>query len=345
MIGQTFGEMIVLSRVANNANGSARWLCQCSCGNQTEVLGAALRQGMTKSCGCKKYTRKASDEELIAAYQETGSVFKTGKRFGIHGSSVHERLQKLGITKPPNFFSSEEIDRLRAEYWIAAETGKLADLAADMGRTKTFLCKQARSLGLTDIKRKKVYNSTWKYVGEESARILFEQFKHQSLGLIKFCTKRGFDDLGFSTCMKRHFPDEWEHVIESKQIKQTWYRYGRQFEYRVRDQLKALGYFAMRSPASKTPIDVLAVRPGIVLMIQCKASGALHPKPWNELYDLATSCGAIAILASFPTGRGNKYQKLTGRKERRGQRQPLVDFDPESAVAIIAVSPQQGTLL
>ena len=327
MAGQTFGELTVLSRLVNNAAGSARWLCRCTCGNQAEVLGTALRKGMTKSCGCKQYSRKASDEELIAAYQDTGSVFKAGTRFGIHGSSVHERLHKLGVTKSPNIFTEEEKDRLRSEYWIAAETGKLGELALDMGRTKPFICRQARELGLTNKRRQKVYLSVWKYVGEESARIFFEQFKQSSLNLTQFCAKREFDDLGFATCMKKYFIDEWEHVIESKQIKQTWYRYGRQFEYRVRDDLKSLGYFVMRSPASKTPIDLIAVKPGVVLMVQCKTSGHLNPKGWNSIYDLAMSCGAVPVMASFPTGRGTKYQRLTARKEGY-MRQPFEDFQP-----------------
>ena len=130
--------------------------------------------------------------------------------------------------------------------------------------------------------------------------------------------------------MKKHFPDEWEHVIEAKQIKQTKYRYGRQFEYRVRDALKAIGYFALRSPASRTPIDVLAVRHGLVLFIQCKRNRMLRPGEWNELFDLAISCGAIPILASSVTGRGATYERLIGRKEIKGAKQPLSLFDPQT---------------
>jgi len=198
-----------------------------------------------------------------------------------------------------------------------------------MGRTKHFICRQARALGLTDQKRAKPFLATWKYVDEPSARAIFEQFKQSAANLGQFCAERKFDTLGFSRCMKQHFPDEWEHVIESKQIAQSWYRYGRQFEYRVRDQLKANGYFAMRSPASKTPIDLIGIKPGVVLFIQCKRSGVLNPKEWNELYDLAVSCGAIPILASTPRRRVTDYERLLTRKDgSRGQRQPKEPFDP-----------------
>lgn len=276
----------------------------------------------------KRKGAKASDYDLVEAYRELRSVAKVGARFGMNGSSAHERLAALGIVDPPNLFTEEEKDRLREEYWIAAETGKLSELALDMGRTKHFLCRQARALGLTDARRKKMYLSTWKYVGEESARIIFEQFKRQSLGVGKYCTKKGYDDLGFSRCMQRHFPDEWEHVIESKQTTQTLYRYGRQFEYKVRDDLKKLGYFALRSPASKSPIDILAVKHGTVLMIQCKRHGALPPKEWNAIFDLASSCGAIPVLASCPTGRGAVFHRLIGAKDGSRRAQPMAEFVP-----------------
>jgi Holliday junction resolvase len=272
---------------------------------------------------------KATNEQLLDSYARTRSVKKTAAEFGMNGTSVHERLVKLGANRPINVLTPIEEDRLLSEYWIAAETGKLDELAADMGRTKQFICRRAKALGLTDQKRRKPYAAVWKYVGEESARIAFEMFKRSPLGLGKYCAKKGYDDLGFSTCMKRHFADEWEHVIEAKQIKQTAYKYGRQFEYRVRDHLKRLGYFAMRSPASKTPIDILAVRPGAVLFVQCKRSGSFPPAEWNELFELAKSCGAIPVLASCPTGRGTEYHELVARKDRPGLRQPLGLFDPE----------------
>jgi Holliday junction resolvase len=280
--------------------------------------------GTPRGKGRKKLV---SDEALIGAYAELKSVHAVGKRFGIHGSSVHERLSKLGANRKLNLFSAAEEDRLRSEYWIAAATGKLAELAADLGRTKFFICRKARELGLTDSKRKKTWLAVWKYVGEESARIIFEQFKQSPLGLGKFCAKRGYDDLGFAQCMKLHFFDEWEHVIEAKQIKQTKYKYGRQFEYRVRDHLRAEGYFAQRSPASKTPIDITAIKPGVVLLVQCKRNASLRPGEWNELFDLAMSCGAIPVMASTPTGRGITYHRMLARKDAPG-RQPMEPFTP-----------------
>ena len=98
--------------------------------------------------------KKASSEDLAASYNETGSVWKTAEIFGMCGQSVHERLSRLGLIKPANTFTENDKNRLIAEYQATVDAGGLSRLAAEMGRTKQFLCRQARRLGLTDQKRK-----------------------------------------------------------------------------------------------------------------------------------------------------------------------------------------------
>jgi hypothetical protein len=101
--------------------------------------------------------RKASDEQIISAYQETASVWEVAKRFGMCGQSVHERLVRLGATNHVKVFSEADMQRLKSEYEPHAAGGTLAQLAASMGRTKNFICRQAGLLGLTDYARPKPY--------------------------------------------------------------------------------------------------------------------------------------------------------------------------------------------
>lgn len=49
---QQFGKLKVISRVENDWLNNARWLCECDCGNEIIVLGYALRNKNTRSCGC-----------------------------------------------------------------------------------------------------------------------------------------------------------------------------------------------------------------------------------------------------------------------------------------------------
>lgn len=93
--------------------------------------------------------KKATDAELLAAYADLKSVWAVGARFKMAGQSVHERLFALGVVKPVNAFTEAEREILHAEYEAHASAGRLGDLAERMGRTKAFLCRQARRLGLT----------------------------------------------------------------------------------------------------------------------------------------------------------------------------------------------------
>ena len=51
LTGQRFGRLVVLRR-ADNIGRQTAWLCKCDCGNESIVLGYALRRGTIQSCGC-----------------------------------------------------------------------------------------------------------------------------------------------------------------------------------------------------------------------------------------------------------------------------------------------------
>ncbi len=271
--------------------------------------------------------KKATNDQLARAYIECGSVWKVAKRFGMCGQSVHERLSRMRQIKPMNVFTKADEELLLREYLIYREAGKLEVLAERMGRTKAFICRKAGKLKLTDQQGPKHWGRIWKGMSKEVAEGLFGQFKRSPMGLGQYCKHKGYDDLGFARTMKGHFPDEWEHVIELKVPKQSLYRLGRALEYRVRDELKGLGYYAVRSPASRSPVDITAFKAGMFLMVQCKRGGCVSPAEWNELLGLATSVGAVAVVASSEF-RKTVYKRITGRKDGSKHRQPWEDFAP-----------------
>lgn len=71
---QRFGKLLVLKkgngRRTSGNQYKATWICQCDCGNITEVDGEKLRRGHTTSCGCEKKSNKGSHFEDL-----------TGQRF------------------------------------------------------------------------------------------------------------------------------------------------------------------------------------------------------------------------------------------------------------------------
>jgi len=167
-------------------------------------------------------------------------------------------------------------------------------------------------------------------MSERAAGLLFDEFKRSPLTLQDYCKRRRWDKNGFRNAMREHFGDEWEHVIEAKVPRTTLYRRGRRFEYRVRDYLQAAGYFVLRSPASRSPIDLLAVGKGQSLFVQAKRSGYCGPQEWNELLGLAESVqGAVPLLVEPGGKRGEiLFWMLTGRKDGSKRRQPRKPFEP-----------------
>jgi Holliday junction resolvase len=102
----------------------------------------------------------------------------------------------------------------------------------------------------------------------------------------------------------------------------TAYTIGRQFEYQVLEYFRELAYFAIRSPGSKTKIDIIAIKPHQVLFIQCKRAGTLGPAEWNQLFAIASTCGAIPIVASKIARKPIVFEQLMALKDGSGRAQP-----------------------
>lgn len=75
------------------------------------------------------------------------------------------------------------------------------------------------------------------------------------------------------------------------------YRQGRDFEYVVRDHFLELGWVVVRSAGSKTKADLVAMRGGLTLLIQCKRRtwpGPLERLEFAKICELAGHPGVLA---------------------------------------------------
>lgn len=76
MTNQRFGRLQVIRRGDNDKHGKAQWWCQCDCGSPEKLIsGAALRRGLTTSCGCNK-------NEKLKKYNDQHTVDETGNTYG-----------------------------------------------------------------------------------------------------------------------------------------------------------------------------------------------------------------------------------------------------------------------
>lgn len=69
IVGKKFHNLTVIKQLENRQIGKdsrVNWLCQCDCGNYTEVLGLLLTSGLIKSCGCvsRPYSEQFMEEYL-----------------------------------------------------------------------------------------------------------------------------------------------------------------------------------------------------------------------------------------------------------------------------------------
>lgn len=118
---------------------------------------------------------KIDDNTLIELYKKHGNVWKVGVEVGLSGQQVYSRLKKMGIVKRINLWTKADDEVLKEKYITYKTANNLDVLAKELGRTKQFICRKARALGLTDRNnkvmseraRKKISDNTKRYIKEK----------------------------------------------------------------------------------------------------------------------------------------------------------------------------------
>lgn len=83
--GQRFGSVEVIERAGTHS--PPEWLCRCDCGNTFVTRGSALKNGHTKSCGCRKKQLRIPDmvgkrfNKLVVVSRGEDEITKKGTRF------------------------------------------------------------------------------------------------------------------------------------------------------------------------------------------------------------------------------------------------------------------------
>lgn len=91
----------------------------------------------------------------------------------------------------------------------------------------------------------------------------------------------------------------------------TRYASGTVFEREVRAHLEAEGYWCIRAAGSKGKADIVAIKPGQVLIVQAKRNGICPPAERAEVRRIAALLPDVAIplVAGRP---GVTFRRLTG---------------------------------
>lgn len=70
LIGQRFGRLTVIDFLGTNSNCKQVYKCKCDCGNIVNVVGANLKSGNTKSCGCIRLEDSIGEQNIVALLKE-----------------------------------------------------------------------------------------------------------------------------------------------------------------------------------------------------------------------------------------------------------------------------------
>lgn len=69
LTGLRFGRLLVGDQVGKNKHGHLEWSCSCDCGENVVATTENLKRGITKSCGCLKYSVGGDSRDKKSLYQ------------------------------------------------------------------------------------------------------------------------------------------------------------------------------------------------------------------------------------------------------------------------------------
>lgn len=135
LAGQKFGKLIALKPTSMKDGSHMYWLCQCECGNMTEVASNHLKNGNVQSCGCINTSiGEANIEKLLLdnnieykkqiSFKDLKNINYLRFDFGIYKNKELIRLIEFdGIQhfKEQNYFTHSLIetqnnDKIKNEY-------------------------------------------------------------------------------------------------------------------------------------------------------------------------------------------------------------------------------------
>lgn len=123
--GKSFGRLTVIGIEPGDDRAKRRWICLCSCGNQTLTLTADLTSGKStkcRKCGVKKHGATKSGGTRTPTYSSWNSM---RQRCNNPNAAHYARYGGRGITVDPRWDSYEQ---------FLADMGERPSLAYTIGR-------------------------------------------------------------------------------------------------------------------------------------------------------------------------------------------------------------------
>lgn len=159
--------------------------------------------------------QKATTQQIVEAYRETGSVWKAAKRLGMAGQSVHERLVAAGFSLRGRNWTEDEVDELRA---LIGNLVPLGEVARRLGRPYAGVACKASELGMksTPQRMRKVPRGAG-YSKAQMKEHIKALWRYDGT-ITQFVRSRSLQIEPFVQAFQRHYPDAWRDYTEQHAV-------------------------------------------------------------------------------------------------------------------------------
>lgn len=151
-------------------------------------------------------------EDVVQAYKDTGSVWKAGKRLGLSGQTVHQRLVAMNYPISGRKWSTEEYEEMARLAEAGLPLGKIADR---LGRTYAAVAVKLSRNGIPvhRVWAKKVTIPRGIGLDKASIKKHLKILENSDLTVTRYARAYGLNTTSFVDAIKRHFPDEWAEYL------------------------------------------------------------------------------------------------------------------------------------
>lgn len=158
----------------------------------------------------KRTNRKATTEDIVTAYRETGSIWKAGKRLGLAGQSVHERLRAIDYPMLNRHWTSDERTELRK----LVEAGlPLGEVARRLGRTFGATATVASQLGIRVKRNHEVRLPRGAGFDKRSTHQHLRALSSYDGSVTQYARNQGLRVEFLVQALERHVPEAWAEYV------------------------------------------------------------------------------------------------------------------------------------
>lgn len=147
-----------------------------------------------------------TNEEIVSAYCETGSVWKAGRKLGLAGQTVHGRLRGIGHPIRSSWLPEEE-ERI-SELAGSATIGQIAD---ELGRSYASIACKINEMGVGSRHGNRIKRKIPRGAGFDKVSVskYIKEIEASKIPITKWARQRGMLVDSLVLAIEKHHPAWW----------------------------------------------------------------------------------------------------------------------------------------